>query len=267
VREFLKRFSNALLRPLDLEIRRHERPRIDPAIHLELIEETMGCYRALGLLRAPPDERRARLMAELTGTRAGEAIHIVEYLHRSMDAPGDVCEFGVASGATSALLANEIRETSRDLWLFDSFEGLPKPSAEDVLLDDILNLGSMAAYEGRMAFPVKEVRARLARIGFAEERVRIVPGFIEDTISGPGLPDRVSFAYVDFDFYAPIRIALGYLHAHMQAGAHVVIDDYGFFSEGAKTAVDEFVAENPGVYEVIMPHAFAGHFVVLRRTV
>ena len=225
----------------------------------------MGCYRALGLLHAPDDEHRALLMAELAGTRAGEAIHIVEYLHRAIAAPGDVCEFGVAGGATSALLASEIRATTKNLWLFDSFEGLPKPSEKDVLLDDILNLGSMAAYEGRMAFPIKEVRSRLARIGFAEDRARIVPGFIEDTIGLPDLPDRVCFAYVDFDFYGPIRIALEYLHDHMEIGAHIVVDDYGHFSEGAQTAVDEFVAANPGAYEVVMPHAFAGHFVALRK--
>lgn len=65
-------------------------------------------------------------MAKLLGTQISEAMYILVFLHRSLELDGDVCEFGVAQGATSALLANEIRTTQKNLWLFDSFKGLPK---------------------------------------------------------------------------------------------------------------------------------------------
>jgi hypothetical protein len=35
---------------------------------------------------------------------------------------------GIAQCATSALIANEISSSKKNLWLFDSFKGLPKPT-------------------------------------------------------------------------------------------------------------------------------------------
>jgi hypothetical protein len=45
----------------------------------------------------------------------------------------------------------------------------------------------------------------------------------------------------------------------------VVVDDYGYFSAGAKTAVEEFVAAHPGGYRLALPHGFAGRFCMLTR--
>jgi hypothetical protein len=66
------------------------------------------------------------------------ALLIIDALHRGLRGVGHVCEFGVAQGATSALLASEIMgDAQRDLHLFDSFEGLPRPTAKDELKNDI----------------------------------------------------------------------------------------------------------------------------------
>jgi len=204
-------------------------------------------------------------MVGLLGTGLSEAMWLVAHLHRSLSLDGDVCEFGVAQGATSALLANEIRATPKLLWLFDSFQGLPRPTPEDVLLDDIYNLGSMEKYAGRMVEDQAQVVGRLREVDFPLSRARIVSGFIEDTIKLPALPQRVCFAYVDFDLYAPIRTALEFLEPRMSAGGFVIVDDYGHFSAGAQTAVDECVARRPGAWELTMPAAFAGHFAILQR--
>ena len=179
---------------------------------MALIEETIGCYRELGFAPLPHSPRRAELMARLTGTNVSEAIYVLEHLHQALHVPGDICEFGVAAGATSALLAHEILPTGRKLWLFDSFEGLPKPTEKDVLIDDIHGVGSMEAYAGRMAFPIEEVRGRLQELNFPAARTMIVPGVIEKPIHSAALPDQVAFAYIDFDFYEPILIARHVLH-------------------------------------------------------
>lgn len=231
------------------------------------IAEMEGCFRERVFADLPPRAGRHELMTELLGTQISEAFYVLTFLHRSLSRPGDVCEFGVAQGATSALLANEIRDTAKRLWLFDSFQGLPRPSAKDVLLDDIFNLGSMDRYAGTMACPVEQVRGRLANLGFPPDRVRIVPGFIEEVVRRGGLPEQVCFAYVDFDFYEPIRTALEVLDERLSVGGAVVVDDYGFFSAGAQAAVDEFVQAHPGRYEFTAPYPFAGAFAVLTRRV
>ncbi|MCA1817684.1 MAG: TylF/MycF family methyltransferase [Acidobacteria bacterium] len=233
--------------------------------YMKLLEEVQGIFSELVFPSLPPREHRTRLLAELLGTGISEAMYLLNYLHESVRYEGDVCEFGVAQGATSALLANEIYPTGKNIWLFDSFQGLPKPSEKDQLIDDIFDLKTMKNYEGTMSCPLDMVEGRLKAISFPPERVRIVPGFIEETIRNPPLPERVCFAYIDFDFYNPILVALNFLDQRLPVGGAVVVDDYGFFSSGAKTAVDEFAGEHRDTYEVIHPPKFAGHFCILRR--
>jgi len=211
------------------------------------------------------DEDQISLLKNLIGTGFGEGLYILDFLHRSLPSEGDVCEFGVAQGATSTLLANEIKNTGKKLWLFDSFEGLPKPTEKDSLINDIFDLGSMAAYKGTMACPIDMVRLRLADIQFPTERTMIVPGFIETTIYNTGLPEKVCFAYIDFDFYEPILIALQYLDRVLQPGGFVIVDDYNFFSEGVKIAVDEFYTANKEKYNILFPIKSAGCFCILQK--
>jgi hypothetical protein len=219
----------------------------------------------LRLFPKPVPEGRSELLARLLGTQLAEAVYVINYLHQSLKLPGDVCEFGIAQGATSALLANEIRDTDKLLWLFDSFAGLPKPTEKDTLIDDIFRLGTIEKYQGTMAYGVNEVLERLQAISYPLSRVKIVPGFIENTISLGDLPGRVCFAYVDFDFYEPILVALNYLNEHLSKGGCIVVDDYGFFSSGAGAAVDEFVTAHPSQYDFILPEKSAGHFAILSK--
>jgi len=175
-----------------------------------LIKEVHGCFSELIFSDFLPCEDRFDLIAKLVGTPVSESLYVVAYLQKSLHLDGDVCEFGVAQGATSALLANEIHKTEKRMWLFDSFKGLGKPSDKDLLMDDIFNLGSIDKYEGTMACQVDEVKSRLKAISFPLSRAKIVAGFIEETINYVNLPEKVCFAYVDFDFYKPILIALRY---------------------------------------------------------
>ncbi|MDZ4753802.1 MAG: TylF/MycF/NovP-related O-methyltransferase [Phycisphaerae bacterium] len=223
-------------------------------------------YRAFVLPGLRPREGRDDDLSQLIGTTVGEALYIAFHLQEAIPNGGDICEFGVAQGATSRFLAREIAHTDRTLWLFDSFEGLPKPSKEDELIDDIFRLGSMAAYAGTMRSPREEVESRLRAIAFPPHRVRVKPGWIDKTITEEPLPERVAFAYVDFDFHDPIRLALEWLDGRMPAGGAIVVDDYGFFSKGAQTAVDAFVAARPARWRFAMSHPAAGHFCVLTRT-
>lgn len=212
---------------------------------------------------------RPRLLARLMGTPPGEAYFIIRALAQAGVVEGDVCEFGVAQGETSALIANEVVAGDKTLHLFDSFEGLPAPAEQDELKDDVFSRGSMVAYAGVMNCPEDMVRARLETISFPADRYVIHKGFIETVLRHDGaLPQAVSFAYVDLDFYEPTKAVLGFLDGVVSKGATIIVDDYDFFSTGAKTAVDEFVAarrEAGRVYQCDVPDERFGHFAVLRR--
>ena len=94
--------------------------------------------------------------------------------------------------------------------------------------------------------PIDSVSAKLKDIDFPQSRTKIIPGFIDETIKSFNLPKKVCFAYVDFDFYEPIRTALNFLDTVLTINGFIMIDDYGFFSAGAKDAVDEFVDAKKG---------------------
>jgi len=233
---------------------------------LEIIQGVEGIYRKTLFPHFPLENpQRTALISSLIGTGIHEAIYLIEYLNRSLKLEGDICEFGVAQGATSALMANEIKETSKEIWLFDSFKGLPKPTDKDKLKDDIFNLGSMEKYEGSMSNPVDSVKKRLNEIKFPLSRAKIIPGYIETTIKTTNLPKKVCFAYLDFDFYEPTLIALESIDKILVPEGVMMIDDYDYFSTGIKSAVEEFLLKNKKKYDVILPESSAGHFCILKK--
>lgn len=227
--------------------------------YLQLLAKTRG-------VRLPVRPNRTELLTHLVGTGTGEGSHLVVSLAAVMDLPGDVCECGVGSGATSALLANELRDSGKLLWLYDTFAGLPAPTAEDELIDDIDQLGSMSAYVGHMSHPEAEMRGRMKKLDIPPTAFRVIQGLFDSTITEEKLPKQICFAYVDFDFYAPIKAALEKFSPRLAPGGMIVVDDYGFFSKGAQTAVDEFAASQTGLFEIEVPDYCADHFAILRRT-
>ncbi len=108
----------------------------------------------------------------------------------------------------------------------------------------------MDAYAGTMSFRESLVQRELNDIGFPESRTRVVPGYIEQTLTKCNVPDHVAFAYVDLDFYLPTKTALEFLDDVVVAGGIVIVDDYGFFSSGVQKAVDRFLAARKNAYRV-----------------
>ena len=97
----------------------------------------------------------------------------------------------------------------------------------------------MDAYAGAMSCPDEMVRARLEAVSFPRSRYVIHKGYIEQLLREDARLPEVSFCDLDFDFYEPTRPTLAFLDSVTPLGAMIIVDDYGFFSTGAKTAVDE----------------------------
>jgi hypothetical protein len=219
-----------------------------------------------GVLSYLPDkleDKELEIFCGLLGTETIEGLYILNSLRKTESINGDVCEYGVAQGATSTLIANSIfNQVNKNLYLFDSFSGLPKPSKEDELKDDIFKLGNMESYEGTMACHPNECIYRLERMNLASKRINMVPGFVENTIGNT--PQLVSFAFVDFDFYAPIKLTLNTLHSKLTTGGIIIVDDYDFFSTGVKKAVQEFLSDKD-CYDICVPEKWMGNFCVLEK--
>jgi hypothetical protein len=179
-------------------------------------------------------ERRASLL--------GAVDHVAR--HRI---PGDVVECGVWRGGSMMAVALALMargDTSRDLWLFDTFEGMSAPTDVDrgpggEPAQAQLDRASRDAPVWAVA-TLDDVRANLASTGYPAERIHCVQGKVEDTIPGAG-PQRIALLRLDTDWYESTRHELVHLYPRLVRHGVLIVDDYGHW-EGARKAVDEYFA-------------------------
>lgn len=204
-------------------------------------------------------------LSRIAGTTLLEAAYIIKSLREVEGIGGDWCEYGVAHGRTSALLATIMLEAQkeRQLWLYDSFEGLPNPHSKDLLINDIYQRGSMEAYAGDLSFPEDHVLAELDSVKPGRDYFHIVKGWITAESLLENSPQKIAFAYLDMDFYQSTYDVLKLLVDRMPSGGIAIVDDYGFFSEGVRTAVSEVMAEHPNAFSLEQP--YNDKFAVLKR--
>jgi hypothetical protein len=176
-------------------------------------------------------------------------IQAVRYVVRH-EIPGDIVECGVWRGGSMQAAARTLiacGDTGRDLHLFDTFEGMPPPSDKDVRHDGRPADELLAAAESReksMVWAVaslEDVRDGMAKVPYPPERVHFVEGKVEDTIPAAA-PERISILRLDTDWYESTRHELEHLYSRLSPGGVLILDDYGYW-EGARQAVDEFLAE------------------------
>ena len=159
---------------------------------------------------------------------------------------GAVVECGVWKGGSSMAVAYTLLEaahTERDLYLFDTFEGMTAPSEHDrratdsTAARDLLDTSKVSdriwCYSS-----LEEVRANMERTGYPSERITYVQGRVEDTIPDQA-PQRIAILRLDTDWYESTRHELEHLYPRLSPGGVLIIDDYGAW-EGARKAVDEY---------------------------
>lgn len=148
--------------------------------------------------------------------------------------PGDVIECGVYNGGSAALMASvccKDEASDRRIWLFDSFEGLPKPTEQD---------GEKAKSCGWWCHgDLAKVRSIFHKKGIPESRVRIVKGWFHETFPGLDSPS-IALLHIDADWYDSVKLCLEKFYDHVLPGGYIVIDDYGHW-EGCRKATDEFL--------------------------
>jgi hypothetical protein len=73
-------------------------------------------------------------------------------------------------------------------------------------------------------------------------KVHFVPGKVENTIPAK-MPELIALLRLDTDWYESTAHELEHLYPLVASGGVVIIDDYGYW-QGARQAVDEFVARS-----------------------
>jgi hypothetical protein len=170
------------------------------------------------------------------------------YFHRLLESikhvEGDIVECGVGSADSLLILAQLVREEDRGrkIWAFDSFEGLPEPSKED--------MSPRNPQKGQIAWSVYQVQKRLLDSGvpqdFFHSQITLIKGYFEDTLSL--YRGRIALLHLDVDLYDSYQISLKELYPKVETGGIVAFDEYLNTYEhlhwpGARRAIDEFLGE------------------------
>lgn len=151
---------------------------------------------------------------------------------------GDLMECGVWRGG-ACLLMKAILDLSgdrdRNVWLADSFAGLPTPSGPE---DQGMDLSR--EHFPSLAVSQQRVEQAFADFGLLDARVRFLPGFFADTLAGCAV-EQLAVLRLDGDLHSSTLQALEALYDRVSPGGFVVIDDYGGLGQCAQ-AVDTFRA-------------------------
>ena len=155
--------------------------------------------------------------------------------------PGDFIETGVWRGGATIFMRGVLKVygiTDRNVWVADSFEGLPKPDAEKYPADK----GDKHWTHPELAIGVEQVRENFARYGLLDEQVKFLVGWFRDTL--PGAPiEKLALIRLDGDLYESTMDGLRNLYPKLSPGGIIIIDDYGCV-KACKQAVTDYRAEH-----------------------
>jgi O-methyltransferase len=184
--------------------------------------------------------------------RMSAVVDAIDYIVRA-DIPGAVVECGVWRGGMMLAAAKSLlnrADTSRELYLFDTFEGMTSPGERDRRWDgtaaDELMVGTTPGPEKNNIWcvaDIDDVRANMARVAYPQDRITLVKGRVEDTIPAQA-PEKIALLRLDTDWYESTRHELEYLVPRLSPRGVLIIDDYGHW-KGVRQAVDEYFCDRP----------------------
>lgn len=172
---------------------------------------------------------------------------------------GAFVECGVWRGGCSAVMAYVAQKakSNRKMWLFDSFEGLPEPTAKDGNRAQKYASNRVTGKLSTIGMCVSPLEI-LERLFFSElninrKNVIIEKGWFQDTL--PKAKERIGHIAIlrlDGDWYESTKCCLNNLYDNVVSGGFIIIDDYRRW-EGCRLAVDEFLRKrdlNPNLLKI-----------------
>jgi len=148
----------------------------------------------------------------------------------------------------AALTLQSLDVRDRDLYLFDTFEGMPKPQDVDINLygnsaKSIFAEHQTGADSSDFCWAsLSDVQAAMASTGYAEAKIHFHKGKVEVTIPSAA-PDVIALLRLDTDWYESTRHELEHLYPRLARGGILIIDDYGDW-QGSRKATDEYIEKH-----------------------
>ena len=191
-----------------------------------------------------------RQVAGLTATSPERVVAVLDAVRyvTTNQIPGAIVECGVWRGGSimAAMIGLiEAGDTTREIYLYDTFEGMPPPSEEDVMFNGTKaeallrkeakqeDVGNCWCYAS-----LATVQKHVMRTGYPETKTHFIKGKVEDTLPTTA-PDKIALLRLDTDWYESTKHELEHLYPRLVDKGVLIIDDYGHWN-GARRAVDEY---------------------------
>lgn len=175
-------------------------------------------------------------------------IDSVEYIVNNK-IPGSFVECGVWRGGSMMAVAKTLMSMNsddKDLYLFDTFTGMTKPSKFDVGIGTEEKASEIFEKEKTgddtsnwIRASIEEVKKTFKKVGYDEKKLHFIEGKVEETIP-KNTPSEISLLRLDTDWYESTKHELIHLFPKLSKGGIIIIDDYDDW-EGCRKAVDEYI--------------------------
>lgn len=154
---------------------------------------------------------------------------------------GCVIECGVWRGGMSAGMA-EVLGPEREYFLFDSFEGLPKATADDGLAAVAWQQDTQSPhYYDNCSAPIEAAQQAMAMSGVP--KYQVTKGWFDRTVVGFVPPAPIAVLRLDGDWYDSTLVVLEALYQYMARDGIIIVDDY-YAWDGCSRAVHDFLSRH-----------------------
>ncbi len=168
--------------------------------------------------------------------------------------PGAFVECGVWRGGSVLAMILKLQElgaADRGVYLYDTFEGMTKPSERDTSPYDPPAIQTWLEQTGEGQRPWAHlfrpdyfnedlVRDLLLSTDYPAPHLHFIRGPVEQTLPASA-PPQLALLRLDTDWYESTMHELVHLYPRLSIGGVLIIDDYGHW-EGCRRAVDEYFA-------------------------
>lgn len=171
--------------------------------------------------------------------------------------PGDFVECGVWRGGHAIIAAHFFKKysSSRNIWLFDTFNGMTKPTNTDFELSsgnqaiNEFNKNNFASGNKWCYASLEDVKENFKKLNLLSDKIKFIQGDILETLDfDQNIPNSISLLRLDTDWYQSTAKELKILYPNLSKNGVLCIDDYGHWS-GSKRATDDFFSSG----EYILP--------------
>ncbi|MFS1512893.1 TylF/MycF family methyltransferase [Chengkuizengella sp. SCS-71B] len=167
-------------------------------------------------------------------------------LHEAMETvikekvEGDFIETGVWRGGSCIFMRGFLKAyniQNRNVWVADSFKGLPAPNVKKYPHDT----GDTLYTSDYLRVSLEQVQQNFRKYDLLDDQVKFLEGWFKDTLPSASI-QKIAIARLDGDLYESTMDSLTNLYHKVSRGGFIIIDDYELPT--CKPAVHDFRQQN-----------------------